>query len=125
VQSFGEGVLLGTLIPDSGDGRYFILKNDGQYLDLIGDWDTSPIAVGACVLPTVAGLKLELSYSGSPEEFIGCPLEPARIVTLSYQAAVGFSSYVTYIGTSDGDNVYRLSALSSRPETEGEWQAVR
>jgi hypothetical protein len=121
-QEFGDGVLIGVLISDTGDGRYFVLENNGLYLDLTGDWETAPVNVGTCVLPSVAGFALP--YQDTANQAIGCPAQPVQVGSLSYQASDSDAESVVYIGT-PGNAVYRLAAPSSRPGTEGEWQRIR
>lgn len=124
MQAAGDGMLLGMAIANTGDAQFFILNNNGSYFDVIGDWDTSTIPFGECVLPTAAGLKEPLSYEGTPDEIIGCPIEPIRFEVLNYQVRSASTGFVVYIGTSEV-GVYRLAADSSRSETTGEWRQVR
>ena len=122
VQRFGGGWLIGFLIADTGDGRYFVLKNDGSYLDLLGDWDLSSVNVGECVGRSVPGF-LSVPHEDSAAEVIGCPAEEFRVGTLNYQTGDSRSEFVVYIGTSE-DEVFRFAAPSSRPGTDGEWQRI-
>jgi hypothetical protein len=124
VQEFGGGVLIGVTLADTGEGRYFVLDNKGPYYDLSGNWDTSAASIGACVLPSVVGFKEHASYEGSADEVIGCPAQPVQVGTLNYQASDSSPEFVVYIGT-PGGAVYRLTAPSSRPETNGTWQRIR
>jgi hypothetical protein len=121
-QEFGDGVLIGVLISDTGDGRYFVLENKGPYLDLAGDWETAPVNVGTCVLPSVAGFALP--YQDSVDEAIGCPAQPVQVGMLQYQASDSTTAFTVYIGT-PGGAVYRLAAPSSHPGTQGAWQRIR
>jgi hypothetical protein len=123
IQSFGEGVLIGM---DIGGGRYFILSNDSHYFDRIGNWNSDSERLGACVVPTVRGFYELVTYNDEPDEFMGCPLEPALVGKLYYQTSNASSEYVVYVGLPDGSEAYRLAAPTSRPETDdGAWQRVR
>jgi hypothetical protein len=123
-QEFGGGVLLGVMINTYGDGRYFVLDSKGPYQDLSGNWDTSSVSIGACVLPSVVGFKEHVSYEGTADEVIGCPVQPVQLGTLNYQTSDARAEFVVYIGTPAGA-VYRLAAPSSRPETQGTWQRIK
>jgi hypothetical protein len=123
VQHFGEGVLIGFFIPDSGDARFYVLKNDGSYLDIPGDWETSPVSFGSCPFPTVIGFQRFLPFEDTPEEVIGCPAGEVLIEALDYQTSDSSAEYVAYVGTSQGE-VFRLAAPSSVPGTEGEWRRI-
>ncbi len=128
-QNFGGGVLIGLLLSDYGDGRYFVLDSSGSYQDVAYGWTEELSLVGGCVLPSVVPVFDELPYDTSRDEIIGCPLQPVQFRSLQYQATSSATEFIVYVGYLDSESpqaaVYRLAAPSSRPGTPGVWERVR
>lgn len=123
VQRWGDGVLIGVGLGDSG-GRYFTLLDTGEYGDFIGDWDTSDYSVGACVESTTYGFMMALPEEEAAAEDYSCPLHAVQFGTTRIQASTTTGEYVFYVEAAD-ETIYRLAAPSSNPGTQGTWQRIR
>ncbi len=121
IQRFGEGVLIGM---DAAQGHYFVLHHDGTYEDIVADFTKSTDRIAACAIETVLGFSEAMSYSGSADEVIGCPVEILHTEEVSYQSSIAASGIVVYLGTTDG-GVFRLEAPSSRPGIGGTWRRIQ
>jgi hypothetical protein len=120
IQTFDNGLSIGT---DIGDGRYFVMNNDGTYYDVVGAWDSSLYQMGECPLQASNGLSSLLSYENTPAEIIGCPTEDIQLEIVSYQFSDSTDKSVVYIGTPD--EVYRLEAASAEHGGSGVWELVK
>ncbi len=124
VQEFGDGVLLGISISGGDQAQYVLLSNDGSFEVLAGDWDFSSAFVGDCVLELTRGFVEALGSDNVPDEILGCPAGPVRDEMLNYQVGSANDAFVFYMGTEEGE-VYRLAAVSSRPNAPGMWQRIQ